>query len=486
MSTSCKVGSFNARAGTGVQAVTGVGFQPKGLIIWSQMNSIGSPFDVYRYSCFGFSDGIFQVGGSASENRNNTPSDVNNSVSQVNIIFGVSFNNSQEMVAGLTSFDVDGFTLTWGVNSFAAAPFFYIAFGGTSVSCKAAAFASSAGVQAITGVGFKPTVLFGMIGMNGGVNQSAESFGWSDGINDGSILINSRNASNPGHTISLQRDAIYTYTDFADDSIDNVGKIQSFDADGFTINWLTHVSSIGGWYLALNGFACKVGKFNQPLITGVQAIDTLIPSPRATLLMGVNKVGSLLVQPGAALFKSGIGLANQVCMYTASYNGNAVSESARNQRTDVAVVQATIPVPPALAVLNSLASGTLPGTTINLNWTTIDAIAREILYIYLADTISAPDVIDAGQDKNALLSTGTDLLATCVQILPATFLWTKGDGPGDCVFSSPTALATHVDFTKNGKYILKITATSGTLISHSYIVITVLDQLALPTTDPVL
>jgi large repetitive protein len=89
--------------------------------------------------------------------------------------------------------------------------------------------------------------------------------------------------------------------------------------------------------------------------------------------------------------------------------------------------------------------------------------------------------IDAGNDKQALLSYGVDLLATYpTQVTAATYLWSKISGPGDVTFSAPTALATHVNFTENGVYELMIVATNGPLSTRSYIIITVLDLAALP------
>lgn len=91
------------------------------------------------------------------------------------------------------------------------------------------------------------------------------------------------------------------------------------------------------------------------------------------------------------------------------------------------------------------------------------------------------NTISAGNDSSALLSEGIDLVAAyVVQAIAATYLWSKKSGPGDVTFSDPTSLLCHADFTKNGKYLLKIQATNGPLITYSYIVITVLNLAALP------
>lgn len=410
MSTFAKVGSFVPRAGPGNQAITGIGFQPKFLLIWGELTPIvASSFTVFRYSFVGFTDGVTQIGASAAENRFVSPSDVNTAL-DVFVIFGKSYLNSGEMVAGLVSFDADGFTLNWSINSFGAAcSFFYLAIGGTSVSAKVAQFNSTGlGNQAVTGVGFKPTMLLGMCGMTGGVNQATQQFGWSDGLIDGSVLANAKNAANPGHTLSLQRNSIYTDVDFSTDTIKNIGTISTLDADGFTVNWSVHNSLTSCYYAALNGLAVSAGRTTQPLATGAQVINSPFNGILAALLMSVNQVASVNLYNDLREFRAGISSGSQASAWTGSLNGNATSESGRTHRTNILVEHAHIPGPGSIATLDAEASGVLSGSALNLTWTTADAVAREFLYLLISPPVSKI-FVSAGPDQDILLSASATL-----------------------------------------------------------------------------
>lgn len=99
--------------------------------------------------------------------------------------------------------------------------------------------------------------------------------------------------------------------------------------------------------------------------------------------------------------------------------------------------------------------------------------------------IPGPSFDGYSPDFRCLLSTGFNLLAVCNEPT-ATFLWTKISGPGDVTFSAPTSLASHVNFSKNGIYQLRLTGTVAGSIFWDNIILTVLNLGALPGIDPVL
>lgn len=67
-----------------------------------------------------------------------------------------------------------------------------------------------------------------------------------------------------------------------------------------------------------------------------------------------------------------------------------------------------------------------------------------------------------------------------------TYLWTKISGPGTVTFTTPTAASTHVDFSANGTYILRLTATGVLGPSFDDVTITVFPGCLAPIADPVL
>lgn len=116
---------------------------------------------------------------------------------------------------------------------------------------------------------------------------------------------------------------------------------------------------------------------------------------------------------------------------------------------------------------------------------TDDGSSTDTMQVTVIDYPKIHAFVGDGPDARCLLSSGYNLTAECdVQSQPTTFQWSKVSGPGDVTFTTPTSLNSHVDFTKNGVYELRITATIGSLSTYDSIIITVLDLEALPSTDP--
>lgn len=463
MSAFATVGSFVPRAGIGIQSITGVGFRPKGLLIWGETDPIvASGFGPFRYSLIGMTDGTTQWGYSAAENRPVSPSDVNTSGTNIQFIFGKSFNNSSEMIAGFASFDADGFTIDWSFNAFGAATsYFYLAFGGTDVNCKVFSGNSTGlGNQSITGIGFKPTILLGFCGMDGGVDQSTQQFGWSNGSVDGSILLNSKNASNPSNTIALQRDSVYTSVDYSTNTIKTVGTVLSFDSDGLTINWSVHTAVCPFQGMAINGLTAVVGKTTQPTSTGIQDITTSLTSQLVAMLQGVCHTASAAVQTDLRQFRGGVNSSGgQVCAFTASINGQATSESGRCHRNNVTIVHGHAVPAAAVPVLDAEATASLIANKIRLNWTTVDPTAREFLYLSIAALINPPTT-SAGPDQE-IYTTTTVLAGSVTGDGSPTALWTKISGVGDVTFDDSTNPTTNVSFSHRGTYVLRLTGTNA-------------------------
>jgi hypothetical protein len=95
----------------------------------------------------------------------------------------------------------------------------------------------------------------------------------------------------------------------------------------------------------------------------------------------------------------------------------------------------------------------------------------------------SPPVVNAGEDSNCLLSTGFDLSGEIIGSA-LTQQWTKATGPGDVTFTDDEDLTTHVDFSENGVYLLKLSITSADGPNHSYIKLVVLNLDALPGLNP--
>jgi len=103
------------------------------------------------------------------------------------------------------------------------------------------------GTQAVTGVGFKPSYVFVQANIN---NDAAMSFGFSDAVSDKAKSDNNNEAASDYQDISTQCIHLRTGS-----SIALRGTIQSFDADGFTVDWTKQGAPTGT--VVLNFIAFK-------------------------------------------------------------------------------------------------------------------------------------------------------------------------------------------------------------------------------------
>lgn len=115
-----KVGTFSRAdlSVTGTQAITGVGFKPKTLYIMGYRSGDG------RTACWSFTDGTTHGG---LVNQSNVTV---GSITRHAFLIFLDLDGSNDARAVLTSFDSDGFTLTWtkGGSPTGAATFTYWAF----------------------------------------------------------------------------------------------------------------------------------------------------------------------------------------------------------------------------------------------------------------------------------------------------------------------------------------------------------------------
>jgi|GEM_PF-1593672 len=112
--------------------------------------------------------------------------------------------------------------------------------------------------------------------------------------------------------------------------------------------------------------------------------------------------------------------------------------------------------------------------------------AAEITQLYSAAAVSnyAPNVTAAASSATVVSpSTQTTLVATATDDgLPApaslTRTWSKVSGPGTVTFATPTALVTNATFSALGSYVLRFTASDGSLSSTADLTVNVVNNTA--------
>jgi hypothetical protein len=274
MALSAKVVSFlltDDVVGT-TQAITGVGFQPKAVILFWGGNQSATDSVATQNSHFGMGFGV------SSSERGCIAAWVNDNEGTTETACGIRNEQLVMTVDGtdlavgrwdLVSMDVDGFTIIVDQDaSTANSPRVHaLCLGGadiTNVKVGSFAKAGSTGNQAVTGVGFQPDMLF--------LLATGEASGFPDSDSAARYCFGAaRSAAEQSVIFGYSEDAVGTsnterYVRFdecvlvrANTGTVNRGTFVSMDSDGFTINWNEGTATCAMLYLAIKGGGWKVG-----------------------------------------------------------------------------------------------------------------------------------------------------------------------------------------------------------------------------------
>ncbi len=396
-------GTFACNTVTGTQAITGVGFQPKALIVWgTTVTAAGySSADlVFFIGCAsGASDqwvnGIFSDNGAAASNSSRQ-------ISTGNLIRIVQINQTTDGLASLTSFDSDGFTIDWPADPPSSAWLVhFLALGGadiTSAKAGVVAVAASTGNQAFTGVGFQPEfVLMSSNGQTvaagGQANGSMHIAMTSSTSRQGALAWRDRDGQATNQLASYQRNdkaagAVASNTD----TVATEGTLTSFDSDGWTINYTTGSLAASLGYLALSGGEYFVGSDTQRTSTGTDSASGVGFTPSGLFLMSTNQANSSSVSSTTAKLsvfgtdgtrEGGTWMQQADGVTTTDTDMRTVADKALGFSTQASTTDAE-------ADLQSLDSD---GFT--LNWTTADATAREFIFAAFGSTPSTVRLLSA-------------------------------------------------------------------------------------------
>ncbi len=271
MAFETKTGQFTLNLAPGNQAVTGIGFLPKLVILMSNSEDVNE-INAHWHFAFGAMDDSgsqFCVEGTSEDNQ--AASDcswgnfVNRAINQ--LLVGTSVD---DYIGVYVSMDADGFTINVTNAPATAVEIAYIALGGsdlTNVDIDSFQKNAGAGNQAVAGVGFRPdAVIFAGVvrafedAKLGGDTYICLGFMDADG-NQGTLGV----WSEDGEAVSDTARAQLTnkcYLQLWNGSIVDEAQFVSMDAGGFTINWTLND---GGTeyinYIALKGGEYHVGNF---------------------------------------------------------------------------------------------------------------------------------------------------------------------------------------------------------------------------------
>ena len=294
-STQIKVGAITKSTSTSGLPFTishseEIGFTPKFILFWGDVNNSYDDFDKDTAFTMGFSDGTNNRGYGASYNDDTDVSDSAKGLYDSAIV-NIEDDNTIEVLATCT-FSPNGFSLRYTENDNNARIIYYIAFGGSGITnAKVGHFAQPAtatGLHTVTGVGFEPDLVFllpsqftaiNSKSLNGALefgvfNKSLDRFSIAGVDQDNVSTTVSKRISRKDRAISLLGSETTGFN-----TIMKSADIDSTNSDGFVLDYIINgaAGSAAGLcaYGAIKGVQCVIGHFNPGTSTGIQVINDL-------------------------------------------------------------------------------------------------------------------------------------------------------------------------------------------------------------------
>lgn len=408
-------GTITTPTSTGNAAVTGVGFQPKVIILHTTSSNsltqgIIQGFGVCQSSSARWTSYVAELQTGSTANQ------YGRGFKATECITALQNNgaNVTYLEGDLVTMDSDGFTINWTTVQASGQPVYYLALGGTDLNVKVGTFDSGSGTgsQAITGVGFLPKTVFiantisnttegttTAVVMTLGYGQSSSQRFFSNFFgNFNTPTYESRSKQTTSDILSRLTNASV---------VNGEADLTSLDSDGFTLNFTTNTAARRYGYLALNGINVASGVFNQPSSTGNQSVSGLSFTPSVAMFFSRGLVSSSTVDssPSYSIGSAVSSSSRNVSSFTSLENNTRTA--AGTDGSAAKCIQLLLAVDNATPTLKADADFvTMDSTGFTVNWTTADATAREIGYWVFGSTSSVATTtttINNGTIKNATI-----------------------------------------------------------------------------------
>lgn len=377
-------GSFTLNTSTGKQVIAGLGFAPKMVILWGSIAGSGNT----ELASLGVAD---SGGGQWAMSVRNAPgvgpSNAERDWSQLYCFTTTSGTGSGVAAsAKWGSITHDGFALQVTTGG-ATRRIHYLAIGGSDVDARVGAFdmTTSAGAQAVTGIGFLPKLVL----LSAGTDSTTEGFSGSNTrFGFGAMTAAAQwcmtsfgqDNANPSDEQGVGR------TDAALVRIGNaltttmLAARSSLDADGFTISKSTAPgANIRCGYAALggDGLLAELTAFNQPTSLATQAVTGIGFQPSAELFVSAGRVASTTPTGSARnVIGAAISSSNRRVMWSGAADALAFTETGYINNETSAITHASPgSLSPTVAAVADFVTQDTDGFT--LNWTSADATARQ-------------------------------------------------------------------------------------------------------------
>jgi hypothetical protein len=390
---SSRCGTITQPTSTGNQSITGLGFRPNIIYFFSTyQTSAGS--DTSQSAI------LTGVAVSSSNRLASTANIVNGTNSGGNyhytdrcIVFGSNSAASVLASADLVSMDADGFTINWTVADSTQRIIGYLALGSPKINYAYAGSkveATATGNQSTTGFGFGPDVVIEFHtyptatappqAVQGAGASMAPRLNFMKSPQERAFSYVALASGGTGNGLGQRTNLCFGRASTAASFL-SLADFASMDSGGFTVNWSSVNQARYSFYGGFNGTNCAIGKLDQPGSTGNQSITGLGFTPTAVLFASFNRVANTSAVTGDGDFS--IGGATSSSQRWAFGVGRQSATNVRNSRfSDSKCIQ--LQTTSASVTLNAQADFVSFDTNgFTINWDTVDATAREVIYMAL-------------------------------------------------------------------------------------------------------
>lgn len=389
MAVQTKVGTISD--GTGVKAITGLGFKPKAIIFWTNLGyTSANTWDPNAALGMGFCAGPDNqyAGGISSANSVGTAVS-SRAHSYLSSYVRNTANSATWHSMRTVSFDSDGFTVDVTAN--AGLYCHYMAIGGSDITdARVISWsmpAANDSVKSVTSVGFKPDLVFHATASTTAYNAISDgilSYGvmnkhgqqWANGISsmNGQTGALTSRAQLPGTCLLQVANSQVLVTK---------AHYQSMDEDGFTVRFSTNASAYYVYSLCLKGISSDIGTFNKTTVTAANTTQTISRigfNPRALITSNYSTTpGTGLVSGAYMAFGATDGTTERVSAYQDDNGANPT------QAAGIYFNNASIYMPGGAQQSVARASVALGTDSFTATWAYNNNEPREVQYVALGD-----------------------------------------------------------------------------------------------------
>lgn len=415
----CCIGSFTRPNTTGAQVVTGIAdafgsFTPSCIIFFTTQQATDGLATDAHITIYTWTNILFQ--GWSSSKINNTIGIGGCAVSAMGTAWRFSsywdsLSQVNNWVSALTPSDGQ-FSITWaGVDASHPCDIHYIAFGGADFLAKIGRpVRTTVGVQAVTGLGFPPSaVLASAVATVRGLNTYVGGVAVDNLPNLGVMTETFQGATAEGFISTNMRrtqrtDLAVRMYNPVNDGYRSAAERESLDADGFSWNWLQASSppqnaygDPGTYYTAFGG--------------ALPVVATSTTQPASPQTVSIPLGG----RPGVVLFFSwglpaassgdatgnnfSFGAVDDVGHQISTWMGGriysngfniAARQLARTRTITLATPVFANPSSPPTVTSDGAATATITDAGVDVDWTTVDGTARELIVVAFGATGTPP------------------------------------------------------------------------------------------------